>query len=133
MSNTTGGREEPGRGPIYQDSKVYSGDAAHNPVDSKEWNTNLNEDKSNVSPVNTVKCLGEVQLEDKGTGILDFNRVKHFLNNANRLSDLTVLKKPKLFMRYSSIKVGFQSSSNNFCNKFVKEVAKGYGPEISET
>ena len=132
MPNSTGGREKTGGGPINQDSKVYRGDAAHDPVDSEKRDTNLNEDKPDICPVNTVKSLCEVQLEDKSTGILDFNRVKHFLNNTNRLNDLTVLKKPELFMRYAYIKEGFQSSSNNFSNEFVKEVTKGDRPKISK-
>ena len=98
MSNTARSWEKTGGGPINQNSKVNRRDADHDPIDSKEGNTNLYEDESNVGPINTVKSLGKVQLEDKGAGILDFNRVEHFLNNADRLSDLTVLKKPKLFV-----------------------------------
>ena len=72
MSDTPGGREKAGGSPIDQNNKVDCGNTAHDLVDCEKGNTNLDQNKSDISLVNTVKGLGKIQFKNKGTGVLDF-------------------------------------------------------------
>ena len=73
MPDTPGSSEKTGGSPIDQDSKVDSGNTAHDPVDCEKGNTNLDQDKPDISPVNTIKGLGKIQFKYKCTGVLDFD------------------------------------------------------------
>ena len=92
--------------PIDQDLKIDSREASHNPIYSKERHSNLYQDQSDISPVNMIKSLCKIQFENKGAEILGFDRMKDLLHNTYRFGDLTVFKKPELFLWYTQIQKG---------------------------
>ena len=79
-------------GPINQDNKISRGETAHNPIESKKWNPNLNQNESDKGPIHMIKCLDEIQFEYEGTNVFSFNRVENLLNNSYRLNDLSIFK-----------------------------------------
>ena len=58
----------------------------------------MNQYETDEDLVNTVKGFNQVQFEDASIEILGFNRVESFLNNSNRLNDLTIFKEPEFLL-----------------------------------
>ena len=73
-------------------------------------------------PINTIKILDQIQLENEGTYILSLNRMESLLNNTNRLNGLSVLKKAILFLRDTGIQGGLKPDNNNFGDQFIQQI-----------
>ena len=107
MSDTPRGCKKLRGCPINQNSKIGQGEAAHNPIDRKERNPDLNQNKTDVGLVYPKKRFDEVQLKNECTNIFCFDSVENLLHNANRLSDLTTFQEAEVFRSNARIQKGF--------------------------
>ena len=60
MSNAPSSRKKLRWGPIDQDNKISRGEVAHNPINSQERSSDLDQDETDIGPIYMIKGLNRV-------------------------------------------------------------------------
>ena len=75
------GSEEGRRGIIYKNGEISRRNTAQAPIHPHKRYPNLNKNKSDKIPIESIEILCQIKLEDKGTPIFCFDSMEDLLCN----------------------------------------------------